>query len=136
MTPTPTYTEYHPKWHRRRVSTWWWLGSGAYLRFILRELSSAFIAWFVALTLAQIYTLRRGPEAYAQFQAWLRQPWVVALNVATLSFVTYHAVTWFNLAPKAMVVHWRGRQVPGQWVAGANYLGWLVATAVVLWILL
>jgi fumarate reductase subunit C len=136
MIPTPTYTDFHPRWYRRRVSTWWWLGSGAYLRFILRELSSAFIAWFVAVTLAQISALSRGPDAYAQFQAWLRSPWVVALNVVTLFFVTYHAVTWFNLAPKAMVVHWRGRQVPGAWIAAANYAAWLAATAVVIWVVL
>ena len=53
MNPSPRYTEFHPRWHRRPMTTWWWLGSGAYFRFILRELSSAFIAWFVALTIAQ-----------------------------------------------------------------------------------
>ena len=29
---------------------------------------------------------------------------VIALNVVTFFFVAFHAVTWFNLAPKAMVV--------------------------------
>ena len=49
--PAPHYTEYHPRWYRPRVSTYWWLGRWPYLRFILRELSSLAVAFFVVLTL-------------------------------------------------------------------------------------
>ena len=41
---TPQYTEYHPRWYRKRVSTYWWMGSWKYMKFILRELSSIFVA--------------------------------------------------------------------------------------------
>ena len=136
MNPAPAYTEFHPKWHRRRVSTWWWLQSGAYLRFILREVSSLFIAYFVAVTLAQIYALSRGADAYARWQAWMATPLALTLNAISLFFVVYHAVTWFNLAPKAMVVRLGGRPVPGWWIAASNYLAWLVATVVVAWVLI
>jgi fumarate reductase subunit C len=136
MNPAPAYTEYHPKWHRRPVSAYWWLERGSYLRFILRELSSLLIAYFVAVTLAQVYSLSRGPDGYARFQAWMATPLALTLNAVTLFFVVYHAVTWFNLAPKAMVVHLRGRPVPGWWIAAANYAAWAVASAVVAWILL
>ena len=78
--PLPRYTEYHQRWYRRRVSTYWWLGRWPYLRFILRELSSLAVAYFVILTLTQIYTLGQGPEVYAQLQEWLRQPAALALN--------------------------------------------------------
>jgi fumarate reductase subunit C len=136
MSVPPPYTPFHPKWYRRPVSTYWWVHRGAYLRFILRELSSVFIAYFVAVTLALVAALERGPEAYARFQAWMRSPWVLALNVVALCFVVFHAVTWFNLAPKALVVHLRGKAVPGPWVAAANYLAWLVASVVVAWVLI
>jgi fumarate reductase subunit C len=134
MSAPRAYTPFHPKWYRRPVSTYWWLQRGAYLRFILRELSSVFIAYFVGVTLALVYALERGPDAYARFQAWLRSPWVLALNVVGLGFVVFHAVTWFNLAPKALVVHLRGKAVPGWWVAAANYLAWAVASIVVAWL--
>ena len=39
MSQAPAYTEYHPRWYRRRVSTYWWMGRWSYLVFILRELS-------------------------------------------------------------------------------------------------
>ena len=136
MNVTPTYTEFHPRWYRRRPTTWWWLHKGAYLRFILRELSSLFIAYFVAVTLAQLYALSRGESAYARWQAWMASPLALVLNAVSLALITYHAVTWFSLAPKAMVVHVRGRPVPGTWIAAANYLAWLVASVVVAWVLI
>src|SRR5262245_19073009 len=104
MNAAPTYTEFHPRWYRRRPSAYWWLQRGSYLRFILRELSSLFIAYFVAVTLAQVYSLSRGPESYARFQAWMATPLALTLSAVSLFFITFHAVTWFNLAPKAMVV--------------------------------
>ena len=136
MNPAPSYTEFHPRWHRRRMTTYWWLHKGAYLRFILRELSSVFIAYFVVVTLVQIDALSRGMAAYAWFQEWMRSPVALALNAVSLFFVVFHAITWFNLAPKAMVVHVRGRPVPGVWIAASNYAAWLVATVVVAWVLL
>ena len=35
----PAYTEFHPRWYRPRMSTWWWMERGP-TPFVLRELSS------------------------------------------------------------------------------------------------
>lgn len=132
----PQYTEHHPRWYRERMSTYWWLWRWPYLKFALREISSVFVAWFVAMTLLQICELGHGPEDYAQFQEWLKSPLVLTLNAVSFFFVLFHAVTWFNLAPTAMVVRLRGQRVPGFVISGANYAAWLVASAVVAWLLL
>jgi fumarate reductase subunit C len=58
------------------------------------------------------------------------------LNVVSLFFVVFHAVTWFNLAPQAMVVRLGGKRVPGAWIAAANYAAWALASALAAWILL
>ena len=129
-------TEYLPKSYHSRVSTYWWLSSWAYLRFILREGSSVFVAWIVVVTLLQIRAIARGPGDYAEFQKWLQSPLLLALNAVSLFFVVYHAVTWFNLAPKAMVIHLRGKRLPGVAVAAPNYAAWAVVSAVVAWIIL
>jgi fumarate reductase subunit C len=136
MSRTPAYTEYHPRWYRRRVSTYWWMGRWTYLAFILREVSSLFVAWFVVFILLQVRALSRGPEAYDQFRAWSASPAVLTLNVVSLFFVVFHAVTWFNLAPQAMVVRMRGKRVPGLWIAGSNYVAWAVVSALLAWIIL
>ena len=52
MNQQTTYTPYHPRWHRTRVSTYWWLWRRSYFLFILRELSSLSVAWVVIYVLA------------------------------------------------------------------------------------
>ena len=136
MSGPPTYTPFHPKWYRRPVSTYWWLWRGAYMVFILRELSSVFVAWIVVFTLLQVRALSQGVAHYQEFQAWAASPFIVVLNVLSLFFVVFHAVTWFNLAPKAMVVRLRGERVPGAWLLVGNYAAWAVASALVAWIIL
>ena len=42
------YTDYHPRWLRRHVSTYWWLEKPSYFAFILRESTCLFVAWFAS----------------------------------------------------------------------------------------
>ena len=136
MSEKALYTEYHPRWYRPRMSTWWWLKSGPYLAFILREVSSVFVAWFVIFLLLLVRRVSQGEAGYAHFLNWASRPSVVLLNFVSLCFVVYHAVTWFNLAPQAMVVRLGGQRVPGTWIAGSNYAAWVVVSALVAWIIL
>ncbi len=133
--PTP-YTLNHPRWYRKRVSTYWWLQRPEYLRFVLREVSSVFVAYFVALTLLQVYMLSRGPLAYASFLNLLKNPFVIAWNVISLFFVVFHSFTWFSLSARAMCVRVGGKRVPGVWISGSNYAAWVIVSAVVTWFLL
>jgi fumarate reductase subunit C len=133
MNPTP-YREFRPRWHRTRMSTWWWLKRWSSLAFILRELSSIFVAWFVVFWLRFIGALDRGPEGYRAFLAWAASPGIVILNLITLAFVVFHAVTFFNLAPQAMVVRVGGKRLPGAMIAGANYAAWVVISALIFWL--
>ena len=129
-------TEFHPRWYRERVSTYWWLGRWPYTRFILRELTSIFVAWAVVLTLLLLRALSAGPQAMAELQEWLRMPVLLALNGVSLLFVLYHSITWFNLAPSAMAVRVRGKRVPDALIAAPNYVAWAAITAAVAWFLL
>jgi fumarate reductase subunit C len=129
-------TEYLPKSYHTRVSTYWWLTRWAYLKFILREASSIFVAWAVVVTLLQIGALARGPADYAELQNWLQSPLVLAINTVSLLFVIFHAVTWFNLAPKAMAVRVRGKRLPNVAIAGPNYIAWVAISSAIAWVLL
>jgi fumarate reductase subunit C len=136
MKGTSSYTASYPRWYRQRVSTYWWLWQPSYLKFIVRELSSVPVAYVVVLILLQLRALSQGPEAYAAFQEWLRTPLAVALNGISFGLVLFHTITWFNLAPRAMVVRVRGRRVPDLIIAGSNYIAWLVVSVVVAWFIL
>jgi fumarate reductase subunit C len=133
---TPRYTLNHPRWYRERVSTYWWLQRWEYLRFVLREISSVFIAIFVIEMLFQIYALSRGPESYSVFLSVLKNPFVIALNVISLIFVIFHSITWFNLSARAMSIRVGGKKVPGFMISGPNFVAWFVISAVIAWFLL
>jgi fumarate reductase subunit C len=136
MSQNAVYTPYHPRWHRTRVSTWWWLGRWSYFLFILRELSSIFVAWFVVYLLVLVAAVGSSDGAYQQFLDWSGRPLVLSLNIVTFLFIVLHAVTWFNLAPQAMVVHVAGRRLPGSLIALSNYAGLVVVSIVILGLLL
>jgi len=136
MSEQPAYTHFHPRWYRARVSTWWWLKRPSSRAFILRELSSIFVAWFVVFFLLLVAAVGRGEAAYQEFMRWAANPGSVLVNLVSLSFVVFHAVTWFNLAPRAMVVHIRGKRVPGKLIAASNYGAWVVASLLIAWIFL
>jgi fumarate reductase subunit C len=136
MSEHAVYTPYHPRWHRTRVSTYWWLGRWSYFLFILRELSSIFVAWFVVYLLVLVAAIGSGDGAYRRFLDWSGRPLVLSLNIVTFLFIVLHAVTWFNLAPQAMVVHVGHKRVPGFVIAASNYAGLVVVSIVILGLLL
>lgn len=136
MSRGPVYTDYHPRWFRPRVSTYWWLSRRSYLAFIARELSSIFVAWFVVYLLLLVRAVSQGDASYRQFLEWSTRAPVLLLNVVTLLFLVYHSITWFNLAPQAMVVHVGPRRVPALVIGGSNYLAWVLLSAILAWLLL
>lgn len=77
-----------------------------------------------------------GGDSYQRILEWSGLAWVLILNVVGPAFVLLHTITWFNLAPKAMVVRIRGKRVPPRAVAAAHFAAWAVATAVAAWIVL
>jgi len=120
--------------YRRPISVWWWTRKRSYFLFVMRELSSLFIAWLVLYLLLLIRAVGRGEAAYADFLDWASSPWLVALNVVAFGFVLLHTVTWFSLTPQAMVVSLRGRRVPAAAIIGAQYAGLAVVSAFVFWL--
>lgn len=129
-------TDYQPRWFRSRPSTFWFLERRSYLLFVLRELSSLFVAWFVAFLLLLLRAIAGGPGAYQEFVAWSGQPWLLALNVVALLFVVLHTITWFALAPDAIVLRVRGRRVSRRSIVAAHYAVWVVVSAFLAWLLL
>jgi fumarate reductase subunit C len=118
------------------VSVWWWLQKRSYTGFVLRELTSVFVAFFAVLSLWQLRALAQGPDAYAQFLGRLKTPLFLTLDTVAFLFVLFHTITWFNLTPKAMVVRVRGKRVPDWVIIGANYAAWLVVSGAVAVVLL
>ena len=122
--------------YQRPVHLFWWLERRSYLLFVLREVSSVFVAWSVVYLLLLIKAVSDGEPSYEQFLDRSGHWWVVAINVLAMLFVLLHVVTWFGLAPRAMVVKVRGSRLPARQVVAAHYVAWAVLSAIVAWVVL
>ena len=122
---------YYPK-----LPTTWWLKNPRYFRFMIREVTSVFIAIFLVVLLAELYQLSRGPEAYTAFVERLRSPGWILFHLVALAFALYHSVTWFNLTGVVQVVRVGERQVPPALVVAGAFAGWAVVSGIVLWFFL
>ena len=122
--------------YRQPVDKYWWAKRRSYLLFMLREISCLFVAWSVVYVLLLVRAISAGPDSYGRFLDWSANPLVVSLNVVALIFLLLHAVTWFILAPRAIVPHIRGRRVPARAVLAGHYAAWFVVSAVVAWVVM
>ncbi len=123
-----------PHAYRRKASTWWWLQRWPYFAFVVREMTSVFVAWSVVWLLLLLRSAGLGEMQYRQFFAWSASPWILIPNGVTVVLLVYHTLTWFNLVPRVMVVRFGGRRVPGPVMAGSHYLAWAVVTGALAWL--
>ena len=131
----PVYTDYHPRWLRRHVSTYWWLEKRSYAAFILRELSCVFVAWFVVYLLMLVSAVGRGAQAYTEILAWSASARILTLNIVSLVFIVFHAITFFQAAPQALVVRLGSHRVAPRLVGVGHYAA-LIVTSAIIWFLL
>ncbi|HXJ81681.1 MAG TPA: fumarate reductase subunit C [Candidatus Methylomirabilis sp.] len=110
---------YYPK-----LPNTWWLKNPRYFRFMIREVTSVFIAIFLVVLLVELYQLSRGPDAYAAFADRLRSPGWILFHLVALAFALYHSVTWFNLTGVVQVVRVGERQVPPALVVAGAFAAW------------
>jgi fumarate reductase subunit C len=122
--------------YRRPISLWWWTKKRTYFVFVMRELSSIFIAWFVVYLTLFVRAIGQGETAYDDFLDRAASPWMVVTNLVAFAFVVLHVITWFALTPQAMVLNVRGRRVPPAAILGGQYVGLFVVSAVVFWLVM
>lgn len=115
----------------RKVPRTWWLRTGPYARFALREFTAVFAAVFSLILLLFLSALSRGREAYEGFLRWLDLPAVVALSAVILAAMIYHALTWFRLTAHIQVIRSNRRILPRATVVAALVAIWIVVSAVV-----
>lgn len=124
------------KLYVRKVPILWWTRRWVDIRFITRELTSVVVAGYAITLLLYLRAVSAGPEAFKSFSDALMSPWSIALHAFSLMALLYHSITWFNLAPKAMVIKVGDRLVPGALIAGMNYAGWAAVSAAILWLII
>ena len=130
----PKYQLYHPKWYRKDYPIFWWLEKLAYGKFIVREMTSLAVGYAAVFFMFQLWVLSQGQETYQHFLRHLTSTPVMIFHGVVLAFLLFHSVTWFNLAPKALVVRLGRWRIPDALVLSGHYAAWLAATALVIWL--
>ena len=120
--------------YQRRMSVFWWVHKRSYFLFVMRELSSLFVAWFVIYLLMFIAAVGGGAEKYDAFLDRASSPLFLVVNAAALAFLVLHTITWFALTPQAMVLNLGGRRVPGVLIVAAQYVGLAAVSAFIYWL--
>jgi fumarate reductase subunit C len=116
------------KLYRPKMPATWWLTKKSYFLFMLRELSSVFIALFLLVYLYQIYQLTQGPEAYVAFSRRLSSPGWIFFNLIAFLFAVYHSVTWFQSSAVVLPVRLGEHLVPRQIVTALHIGAWVVVS--------
>jgi fumarate reductase subunit C len=117
--------------HRKMPATWW-LTNQSYFLFMLRELSSVFIALFLVVYLCQIYQLSQGPDAYSAFTQKLSSPGWILFHFVALLFALYHSITWFQSSAVVLPLRIGERTVSLPVVLALHVAAWLVVSLIVL----
>ena len=120
------------KLYHRKMPATWWLKKQSYFLFMLRELSSVFIAIFLIVYLYQIYQLTQGPQAYIAFAGKLSSPGWVLFHLVALLFALYHSVTWFQSSAVVLQVRIGERLIPRPFVMALHVGAWAVVSLAVL----
>jgi len=97
-----------------------------------REVTCIFIAIYTVILVFGCVRLAQGREAYEQFLVALGAPSSIGFHLLALVFAIYHSVTWFNLAPKALPMHFGDKTVPPAAIAAAHYIGWVLISVALL----
>ena len=122
--------------YRRPVSNMWWLKRKPYILFIIREITSVFVAGYCVLLLILIFRLGQGPTPYSNLLVTLKSPLSIAMHIISLAFVLYHTITWFNLTPKILVLYRGEDRISQKLIASVFYVGWVVASVIIAWLVL
>lgn len=120
----------------RPIPATWWLQRLPYTLFMIRDLTSVFIAGYCVFLMVLLCRVNQGPDAFRAFYASLTSPLSVVLHVIALIFAVYHSITFFNLTPRALVVFRGEEKLSDMHIAGPHYAGWAVVSIILFYLAL
>ena len=103
----------------REMPATWWQRTNFYKLYMLREATSIFAVWFCIVLLYGVLSVANGEAGVAQFIAFLGNPLVLLLNLASLIAALYHTYTYFNITPKVMNIIVKNERLPHKVVRNA-----------------
>ena len=110
----------------------WWRKNPYFVRYMIRESSSVFLAIYALILLMGLLRLSQGEAAFEAWRLALTSPLSVLFHWLALLTVGYHAYTWWKVAPKtAPDIRIAGHAIPEMLITGGGMLATLGASLVV-----
>ncbi len=123
------------EYHRPMPATWW-MHNRHLVLFMIREVTSFFVAGFAIFLIILIYKANRGPaEFYAFFWKVLPSGWVRAYLLISLLIVCYHSITSFMAAPTIIAPRWGEDKIDPKLIILAHFGGWLILSFILILVL-
>jgi fumarate reductase subunit C len=115
-----------------RPMTGWWLKNPFFVRYMIREGSSVFLAIYSIILLVGLLRLAQGEAAWNAWREALASPWSILFHWLALLTVGYHAYTWWKVAPKtAPDLRIGGRPLPEVLITAGGLVATLAASGLV-----
>ncbi|WP_094751511.1 fumarate reductase subunit C [Psychromonas sp. CD1] len=119
----------------RKLETNWWLKTGFYTRYMLREGSCIFITLYSLILTWGIFNLSQGESSFNMWLDTLQNPFFIILHLIVLIFALYHSITWFALAPKAIALWVKGTRIEDSVIIATHYAAFAIVTVLCLLII-
>jgi fumarate reductase subunit C len=110
----------------------WWRKNPYYVRYMIREASSVFLAIYSLILLVGLWRLTQGAAAWEGWLGALTSPVSILFHWLALLTVGYHAYTWWKVAPKtAPDLRIGGRAVPECVITGGGWMATVGASILI-----
>ena len=110
----------------------WWRRNPYFVRYMIREGSCVFLAIYSIILLVGLYRLTQGEAAWNAWREALTSPPSILFHWLALLTVSYHAYTWWKVAPKtAPDLRLGGRPLPEGIITAGGLLATLAASVLV-----
>jgi fumarate reductase subunit C len=112
----------------------WWLKDVFYRKYMIREATSVFVAIYALILLEGLMALASGVDAWNEWLASMRSPWLVLFHLLALAAAVYHTITWFAVSPKLVPIMIIGRhRLPALAVTVVQYVIAVIVYIILLW---
>jgi fumarate reductase subunit C len=110
----------------------WWRRNPFFVRYMVREGSSVFLAAYAIILLVGLLRLTQGEAAWDGWRDALTHPLSILFHWLALLTVGYHAYTWWKVAPKtAPDLRIGGRPLPEPLITAGGIAATLGASVVI-----
>jgi fumarate reductase subunit C len=109
----------------------WWTRRAHYFWYIVREFTSLPLALWLLWFLVEIQRAQNGPKGYYPHSS----TGFVIFSVIVLLFALYHSVTFLSLSGSILRFRVLDKPLPAQLIVLAQFGLWLVASAVIAFVL-